>query len=71
MARLPRFEGHRFIGTRDTMVAYDTDDPEQAQDLARRIDEEDLLARAMLQTFGPDTESEAANRGFRRRPSGS
>lgn len=65
MGRLPRFEGHRFVGTRDTMVAYDCDDDDQLAELEER--------RATLgdgnhfQTFGPDTAAEARNRGFRPR----
>ena len=65
MARLPRFEEHRYIGTRDDMRFYDCDDPEQFGRLAERMDGEDLLIRKLVQTFGPDEPSEARNRGFR------
>ncbi len=65
MPRLPRFESHRFVGTRDTMVAYDTDDPVHVRELAGRIEAEALFARALLHTFGPDTVSEVVSRGFR------
>lgn len=65
MARVKRFEDHRLIGLRDTMVVYDCDDPAQFQFLEARVESEDLVGRTMVQTFAPDTLSEAANRGFR------
>lgn len=65
MARHRRFEAHRFVGTRDDMVVYDTDDVEAADSLIARIETDDLLAKNLLQTFGPDTLAEARNRGFR------
>ena len=65
MSRLPRFEDYRYIGTRDDMRFYDTDDDAQAQLLRVRIDEEQLLKDRLLQTFGPDTDAEARNRGFK------
>ncbi len=64
MPRLRRFEHHRFVGTRDDMTVYDTDDPEQYEAVAARIEAEDLLERNLLQTFGPDEVAEARNRGF-------
>ena len=60
-----RLEHHRFIGTRDDMVVHDTDDEAQANRLADRIDGDDLIARNLVSTFGPDTLDEARNRGFR------
>lgn len=65
MARLRRFEEYRFVGTRDDMVVYDTDDAGQAEAIQRRVDDADLLGRNLLQTFAPDTVPEARNRGFR------
>jgi hypothetical protein len=65
MARLRRFEEHRFVGARDTMRVYDTDDADQSEALAGRIESDDLLEKTLLQTFGPDTVAEAANRGFK------
>jgi hypothetical protein len=67
MARLRRFESHRFVGTRDDMVVHDTDDDEQSAHLLARIAGEDLLTRNLLQAFAPDTLPEARNRGFRSR----
>lgn len=63
MGRLRRFEDHRYVGVRDTMRFYDSDDPARADELeeeARRVEGANLI-----QTFGPDTEVEARNRGFR------
>jgi hypothetical protein len=60
-----RLEHHRFIGTRDDMVVHDTDDEAQARRVTDRIDEDDLLGRNLVSTFGPDTLDEARNRGFR------
>ena len=64
MARHRRLETHRFVGTRDDMKVYDTDDEAQAETLAQRIDADHLLERNLLQTFGPDTVAEARTRGF-------
>lgn len=65
MARLRRFEEHRYVGTRDDMVVYDTDDDAQHQALQARLDSEDLVGRLLVQTFAPDEIPEARNRGFR------
>lgn len=65
MARLRRFEEHRWVGTRDTMRAYDCDDANQFEALAIRVDEDGLLDANLLQGFAPDEASEVRNRGFR------
>lgn len=65
MSMLRRFEGHRYVGTRDTMIVYDTGDPDQRDALDSRIEAADLFDANLLQTFGPDTLAEARNRGFR------
>lgn len=65
MARLRRFEDFRYIGTRDTMRVYDTDDDAQAEALSARVESENLFDQLLLQSFGPDTLPEARNRGFR------
>ena len=55
MARLRRFEEHRYIGTRDTMIVYDCDDDTQFEELDNRVNGEEMLDRKLLQSFGPDT----------------
>jgi hypothetical protein len=65
MARIARFEEHRYVATRDDMRVYDTDDGAQSSKLSERIDTDNLLDRRQLQSFGPDTLAEARNRGFR------
>ncbi len=65
MARLSRFEAHRYIGTRDDMCVYDCDDEDQFEILSKRVQEEDLMNRKLLQSFGADTLPEARNRGYR------
>lgn len=53
MARIARFTEHRFVGIRDDMRAYDTDDADQYKMLSERIESEDLMMRELSQTFGP------------------
>ena len=65
MSRLSRFEGYRFVGTRDTMRVYDCDDDDQFSELDERVTSEDLLGQKLLQAFAPDTVDEARNRGFK------
>jgi hypothetical protein len=65
MTRLKRFEEFRFVGARDTMTVYETDDDEQADVIRERVASDDLTNRKLLQTFGPDTLLEAENRSFR------
>ena len=65
MSRLKRFEDHRYVGDRRTMVVYDTEDPEQLQELESLVSVHDLWAQNQLQTFAPDELTEAANRSFR------
>jgi hypothetical protein len=65
LGRLRRFEHHRFVGLRDTMTVYDSDDEADFVALAERIESGDLTRRRLVQTFGPDTLAEARNRGFR------
>lgn len=64
MARLRRFESNRFVGTRDDMIVYDCDDPDQFAILEARMEEGDLVDENRLQAFGPDSLAEARNRGF-------
>ena len=65
MARIARFEEHRYVATRDDMRVYDTDDDAQSKALSERIATENLLDRKQLQSFGPDNLPEARNRGFK------
>ncbi len=65
MARIARFEDHRFVGTRDDMRVYDCDDEDQFRLLADRVGEEGLMGQNLLQAFGPDSLAEARNRGYR------
>ena len=65
MSRLSRFEDYRFIGTKDTMRVYDSDDPGQFEELESRIRDDDLIGRLLVQAFAPDTLDEARNRGFK------
>ena len=65
MARLKRFESHRYVGSRDDMRVYDTDDAVQADSLVERVAADDLVGRNLVQTFSPDELSEARNRGFK------
>lgn len=65
MSRLSRFEEYRFLGTRDTMRVYDSDDADQFAALEERVAEDDLVDRKLMQAFAPDTLAEARNRGFK------
>jgi len=65
VSRLSRFEDYRFIGTKDTMRVYDSDDDEQFAALKERVDEDNLVDRLLVQSFAPDTLTEARNRGFK------
>lgn len=64
MGRLRRFDRHRYVGTRDTMLVYDTDDDVELAILEARTTADHLLERDLLQGFAPDTTAEAENRGF-------
>lgn len=47
------------------MTVYDTDDADQTEALQARIDSDNLVVSKQVQSFGPDTEEEARNRGFK------
>ena len=64
MARMRRFEDHRFLGLRDEMVVYDCDDEGQFAVLEERMKDDELVRRTQLSTFAPDSLAEARNRGF-------
>jgi hypothetical protein len=65
MGRLRRFSDFRFVGLRDTMKVYDCDDDGQFALLEERVMTDSLVERNLVSSFGPDTETEAINRGFR------
>ena len=65
MARIKRFEDHRFVGTRDDMRVHDCDDPAQFTILDERVETEGLIDAKILQSFAPDRLSDARNRGFK------
>jgi hypothetical protein len=65
VARVKRFEKHRFVGTRDDMRVYDCDDPAQFAILDERVGGEGLIDTKTLQAFAPDLLSDARNRGFK------
>ena len=64
MSRVKRFEEFRFVGVRDTMIVYDTDEADQTEALQARLDSDNLVDAKQVQAFGPDTMEEARNRGF-------
>lgn len=64
MARIKRFEAHRFVGTRDDMIFYDTDDATQTAALQDRMATGRLYEENLVQSFAPDEAAEARNRGF-------
>ena len=58
MDRPTRFEHNRYVGDKRTQVVYDLDTvPEELMD--------ELVEARTYQTFGPDTLTEARNRGYR------
>jgi len=63
--RLHRFPEQRYVGTRDDMVVHDCDDAAAFAALETRVELDDLLARRLLSSFGPDSLAEARNRGFK------
>ncbi len=65
MTRLRRLEHHRFVGVRDSLTVYDTDDPAQTALLVELAQGGDVASAVSVVTFGPDTLAEARNRGYR------
>jgi hypothetical protein len=61
MSRPTKFEDHRYVGDKRSLVVYDldSDDPESVAAVA------DLMVSEQFLAFGPDTLEEARNRGFR------
>ena len=58
MSRPTRFEHFRYLGDKRTQVVYDLDLAASDEAVAAAIDE-------LVAAFGPDTLSEARNRGYR------
>ena len=61
MERPTRFEHYQYLGDKRTQVVYDVDALAEVD--AHLIDE--LMASERFLCFGPDTLSEARNRGYR------
>jgi hypothetical protein len=65
VSRLHRFPDSRYIGRRDVMTVYDSEDEFETQILLQ-----DLPSSADIgnnfQAFAPDSLAEARNRGFKR-----
>ena len=59
MSRPVRFEHHRWLGDKRSMVVHDLD----ASTPACAVDE--LMASEQFASFGPDLLDEARNRGYR------
>lgn len=47
------------------MCLYDCDDEDQFEMLTKRVQDENLMTRKLLQGFGPDSLPEARNRGYK------
>jgi len=62
MERPVRFEEHRYLGDKRSLVVHDLDASEETDAIA------DLLASERFLSFGPDTLPEARNRGYRHCP---
>ena len=54
-------EGHRYVGDKRTQVVYDLEAVEDESVIA------ELVASERYLVFGPDSEAEARNRGYRLR----
>lgn len=61
MKRPGKFEHFRYVGDKRTLTVYDID--ELSDESAPIIDE--LMDAGTYLAFGPDTEAEARNRGFK------
>lgn len=61
MERPVRYHDHRFLGDKRRQIAYDVDE------VSDRSVIDELVASEQVATFGPDTATEARNRGYRLR----
>jgi hypothetical protein len=60
MDRPTRFENHRWLGDKRDQIAHDVDACTEPEVIGELLEAETYLC------FGPDTMSEAHNRGYRR-----
>ena len=63
MARPTRFEHHKYLGDKRSLVVYDLDLYGTDDAVTAAVDE--VLAEETFLAFGPDTLAEARNRGYR------
>ncbi len=63
MKRPTQFAHYRYVGDKRTQVAYDVDSLDDTPANVDMINE--LMAAQTYLCFGPDTEAEARNRGYR------
>lgn len=59
MSRLVRFEEHRWVGDKRSFVVHDQDHP------CDRALLEEIAAEGVGLCFGPDSDVEARNRGYK------
>lgn len=59
MERPGKFEEHRWVGDKRTLVVYDVDN------MTDRSIIDELMEAGTFASFGPDTLAEARNRGYR------
>jgi hypothetical protein len=60
MDRPKGLEQNRYVGDKRTQVVYDLDDDATPEDAVA-----DIMAAESFLTFGPDTVTEARNRGYK------
>ncbi len=60
MDRPKGLEQNRYVGDKRTQVVYDLDDDATPEDAVA-----DIVAAESFLTFGPDTVTEARNRGYK------
>ena len=63
MARPTRFEHHKYMGDKRTLIVYDLDRYNEDPAVTAAVD--DVLVAETFLAFGPDTIPEARNRGYR------
>jgi hypothetical protein len=63
MPKPTRFEHHRYLGDKRSLVVYDLDLIDSDEEVADGV--ADLMASERFLAFGPDTLAEARNRGYK------